>query len=140
MPYRIAGIDVHKKILAVVVADVASQGEYQFERRRFGCGRDQMREMVEWLIQHQTQEVVMESTAQYWRPVWETLERYWKSACEKEAGQGTRSGALHLAQGRSNRGPRGRKNDFADGERLVKRLVAGELILSFVPDPDQRLW
>jgi hypothetical protein len=30
--YRIAGIDVHKKVLAVVVADVASEGEVQFER------------------------------------------------------------------------------------------------------------
>jgi hypothetical protein len=30
MSYRIAGIDVHKKMLAVVVADVESEGEYQF--------------------------------------------------------------------------------------------------------------
>jgi len=30
--YRIAGIDVHKKKLAVVVADVEVHGEYQFER------------------------------------------------------------------------------------------------------------
>ena len=50
------------------------------------------------------------------------------------------SGTLHLAQAQSNRGPRGRKNDFADAERLVKRLVAGELTLSFVPDAEQRLW
>ena len=28
MPYRIAGIDVHKRMLAVVVADVAVEGEY----------------------------------------------------------------------------------------------------------------
>ena len=34
--YRIAAIDVHKKMLAVVVADVAGEGEYQFERRKFG--------------------------------------------------------------------------------------------------------
>jgi len=34
MAYRIAGIDVHKKMLAVVVADVEGEGEYQFERRR----------------------------------------------------------------------------------------------------------
>ncbi len=34
--YRIAGIDVHKKMLAVVIADAAVQGEYQFERRRVG--------------------------------------------------------------------------------------------------------
>src|SRR5260370_6021461 len=50
------------------------------------------------------------------------------------------SGALHLAQAQSNRGRGGRKNDFADAERMVKRLVAQELILSFVPDPEQRLW
>jgi hypothetical protein len=30
MPYRIAGIDVHKRMLAVVVADVAVEGEYVF--------------------------------------------------------------------------------------------------------------
>jgi hypothetical protein len=28
MPYRIAGIDVHKKMLAVVVSDVEVDGEY----------------------------------------------------------------------------------------------------------------
>lgn len=50
------------------------------------------------------------------------------------------SGALHLAQAQSNRGPRGRKDDFADAERLVKRLVANELRLSFVPEAEQRLW
>ena len=33
MPYRIAGIDVHKKKLAVVVADVLIHDEYKFERR-----------------------------------------------------------------------------------------------------------
>jgi hypothetical protein len=47
---------------------------------------------------------------------------------------------LHLAQAQSNNGPRGRKKDFPDAERLVKRLVAHELILSFVPDVTQRLW
>jgi transposase len=50
------------------------------------------------------------------------------------------SGTLHLAQAQSNRGRRGRKKDFPDAERLVKRLVANELILSFVPDAEQRLW
>jgi transposase len=50
------------------------------------------------------------------------------------------AGTLHLAQAQSNRGPRGRKRDFVDAERLLKRLVARELILSFVPDAEQRLW
>ena len=40
----------------------------------------------------------------------------------------------------SNRAPKGRKNDFRDAERLRRRFLAGELILSFVPDPEQRAW
>jgi len=28
----------------------------------------------------------MESTAQYWRPVWEALEQYWKPVCQKREG------------------------------------------------------
>jgi transposase len=82
----------------------------------------------------------MESTAQYWKPVWEALERYWKPIREKRESASRRSGKLHLAQAQSNRGRRGRKKDFLDAERLVKRLVARELVLSFVPDPEQRLW
>jgi transposase len=82
----------------------------------------------------------MESTAQYWRPVWEALERYWKPLREKREGARRTSGSLHLAQAHSNRGRRGRKRDFPDAERLVKRLVARELTLSFVPDAEQRLW
>ena len=38
MAYKIAGIDVHKRMLAVVVADVDVDGEWVFERRRFGSG------------------------------------------------------------------------------------------------------
>jgi transposase len=140
LSYRIAGIDVHKRILAVVVADVAIEGEYQFERRQFGCSPDQLRSLAEWLTQKEVQEVVMESTAQYWKPIWQTLERYWKVECRKRPGAGPMSGTLHLAQAQSNRARWGRKKDFADAERLLKRLVAHELTLSFVPDVEQRLW
>ncbi len=51
MSYRIAGIDVHKRMLAVVVADVAVEGEYQFERRQFGCSPDQLRSLAEWSVE-----------------------------------------------------------------------------------------
>jgi hypothetical protein len=36
MSYRIAGVDVHKRMLAIVVSDVEIEYEYQFERRMFG--------------------------------------------------------------------------------------------------------
>jgi transposase len=140
VPYRIAAIDVHKKMLAVVTADIAVEGEYEFDQRQFSTSPDQLREMTEWLVEQKIQEVVMESTAQYWRPVWQTLERYWKAECQKWEGSGPMSGTLHLAQAQSNRGPRGRKKDFVDAKRLLKRLVAQELIMSFVPDAEQRLW
>jgi len=140
MPYRIAGIDVHKKKLAVVVADVEVEDEYQFERRWYGSNPEQLQLLAEWLIQQQVEEVVMESTAQYWKPVWGALEQYWKPSCEKREGAGRMSGTLHLAQALSNRGRRGRKKDFRDAERLLKRLVSQELTLSFVPHAEQRLW
>ena len=140
MAYRIAGIDVHKKMLAVVVCDIEVEGEYAFEPRKFSSSPEQLRSLATWLVEQEAEEVVMESTAQYWKPVWEALERYWKPICEKRPGARRKSGTLHLAQALSNRGRQGRKRDFPDAERLVKRLVAGELTLSFVPDAEQRLW
>jgi transposase len=126
--YRIAGIDVHKKMLAVVVADVAGEGNYTFERQMFGATSDQLQALTRWLAERNVKEAVMESTAQYWKPVWREIEAG-LSPCK-----------LHLAQAFSNRAPRGRKEDFRDAERLVRRHVAGELTLSFVPGAEQQLW
>ena len=123
--YKVAGIDVHKSMLAVVIADAGREGEFQFERRKFGATESELRQLSTWLDGEGEQVAVMESTAQYWKPVWLQLE----GQCQ-----------LYLAQAHSNRAPRGRKRDFADAERLLRRHVAGELILSFVPNPEQRLW
>jgi transposase len=137
--YWIAGIDVHKKMLAVVVADISQGGEFQWIRRQFGTTPGELHLLAQWLEQQQVEEVVMESTAQYWRPVWGTLEQYWQPAMRNREQAPKMAGTLHLCQAQSNRARRGRKKDFRDAERLVKRLVAQELILSFVPDPGQRL-
>jgi transposase len=123
--YKVAGIDVHKKMLAVVVTDVAEPGQYPFVRRKLGTGAAELRSLIDWMVEEKVAEVVMESTAQYWKPVWHELERVCK---------------VYLAQAQSNKAPKGRNSDFADAERLVRRFVAGELILSFVPDPPQRTW
>ena len=122
--YNIAGVDVHKKMLAVVVAN-ARDTELVFECRRFGTTLSELRHLAAWLQERSVQEVAMESTAQYWKPVWIALEQ----KCR-----------LHLAQARSNRGPRGRKTDFRDAKRIVSRLLSGDLVLSYVPEPEQRCW
>ena len=143
MAYRIAGVDVHKKMLAVVVADVEVEETWRFERRQFGTRPSQLRALAAWLVELEVEEVVMESmesTAQYWRPVWDALERESQPTQRGRVTADPMAGALHLAQAQSDHGPRGRKKDFPDAERLVKRLVADELTLSFVPDVTQRLW
>ena len=127
MSYTVAGIDIHKKVLMVVVIEMEpGTTEWQQQRRRFGAGASERGRLAAWLRELGVEEAVMESTAQYWKPVWYALER-----------QGMK---LQLAQAFSNRAPRGRKHDFRDAERLVRRLVANELILSFVPPPQQRAW
>jgi len=120
----VAGIDIHKSMLAVVVAG-RGQNESEYEKRKFGTGRYQLEELRDWLLELGVKRVAMESTAQYWRPVWYTLEEYFQ---------------LILAQPRSTAAPRGRKTDFADAKRIVRRLLADDLTISFVPEAEQRRW
>ena len=122
--YNVAGIDVHKRMVAAVLTN-AREAALPFECRRFGTTVGDLRQLGAWLQAHAVQELAMESTAQYWKPVWRALE----GQCR-----------LHLAQARSNRGPRGRKTDFRDAQRVVSRLLSGDLILSVVPDAEQRGW
>ena len=120
----VAGIDVHKKMLAVVEGRVREQ-TIEVERAKFNTTTQDLKELEEWLEAHEVDEVVMESTGQYHKPVWLQFEERFR---------------LHLAQAQSNRGPRGRKRDFTDALRLIKRFLSGDLILSYVPDTEQRLW
>ncbi len=121
---KVAGIDVHKKMLAVVVADRNDPEQTRIERK-FGTTTKNLRELREWLRAWQVEEVAMESTAQYWKTVWLELEGAFR---------------LHLAQARSTAAPKGRKSDFADALRIVKRLLSQDLTLSYVPDGEQRCW
>jgi len=102
---------------------VSGEGEPE---RRFATMPSELRRPSIWLVTGAgCGRRVMESTAQYWRSVWLELEPHMR---------------LHLAQAFSNRAPRGRKHDFKDAERRVRRLIANELILSFVPGGEQHIW
>ena len=105
MAETVAGIDVHKKVLMVVVID-ARTPESKPERRRFATMPSELRRLRTGLKEQGVEEALMESSAQYWRTVWLELEPYMRS---------------HLAQAFSNRAPRGRKHDFKDAERLARR-------------------
>jgi transposase len=120
----VAGIDVHKRILVVVVLH-SSAPERDHATARFGTTYQARQQLVEFLRFHQVSHVAMESTAQYWRPVWMDLEGEFP---------------LTLAQARSTHAPRGRKQDLSDARRIARRLLSGDLTASYVPGPEQREW
>jgi transposase len=123
--YRgLAAIDVHKSMLAVVVRE-DHDGQVVYSQRKFGTTQNEIQHLAAHLQQYQVTEVVMESTAQYWRPVWYGLEPHFR---------------LHLCHPLRTRGRRGRKSDFRDARRLVDRLHSGDLEDSFVPGAEQREW
>jgi hypothetical protein len=54
--YKVAGIDVHKSMLAVVITDAAGEGEFRFERRKFGTLDSELRGLSSWLAERQVRE------------------------------------------------------------------------------------
>lgn len=121
----IAGVDVHKKMLAVVVR-LIRDGKVVYEKRKFGTTRQEIEQhLVLWLKHLGVTTVVMESTAQYWRPVWQGLEPHFE---------------LHLCNPLQAKAPRGKKRDYRDAQRLADRWTAGDLDDSFVPGKEQREW
>jgi len=120
----LAGIDVHKKMLAVVVRR-EQNGKAEYESRKFGTTEREIRALAAWLQERQVREVVMESTALYWWPVWRGLEPHF---------------TLHLCNPLQVRAVQGRKRDFKDATRLADRWSAGDLNESFVPNAEQRGW
>jgi len=115
---------VHKKMLAVVIR--RSRGEQvEYQKRKFGSTRAEIQHLEAWLQSQAVREVVMESTAQYWRPVWYGLEPHFQ---------------LHLTLPLKTRAPRGRKSDFRDAQRLADRWSSGDLEDSFIPGSEQRAW
>jgi len=122
-----AALDVHKRVLMVVVGKLSDAAEQQlsaFTQRKFGATRSELPHLQAWLQDQGVEEVVLESTARSWKPGWLALEELFR---------------LRLAQACSNRAPRGRKTGFQDTQRLARRHLAGELTRSFVPDAEQRL-
>jgi hypothetical protein len=65
MSYSVAGIDIHKKVLMVVIASGSDEvkeaaGEaLEFKCRRFGSGHRERSHLVSWLQQHGVREVVI---------------------------------------------------------------------------------
>jgi len=72
---RCAGIDVGKRGLAVAVATGPADKEAEIQTRWYGTTVPALEELASWLRRQGCTAVGMESTASYWIPVKNILER-----------------------------------------------------------------
>jgi transposase len=120
---RCAGIDVHKKFLAVCVLIGLGHQKPASEVRRFGTSVAELRRLKVWLLEKGCTEAVMESTGSYWKPVFNILE-----------------GSLEviLANPEQVKALRGKKTDPKDCRWLAGLLRHGLVQASFIPPRDIR--
>ena len=116
---KCCGVDIHKKLIVACFR----QGRKQ-EIREFGASTRELLEMTEWLTEGGCEKVAMESTASYWKPLYNILETAGLSAMVVNA--------QHM------KAVPGRKTDASDAEWIADLLQHGLLRASFIPDKARR--
>src|SRR6266436_7293238 len=71
---RCCGIDVHKRSLSVCVLPAVGSEAVPVKEEKFRTFTRDLKRLRAWLLKCRVTEIVMESTGQYWRPVWNILE------------------------------------------------------------------
>lgn len=118
-----AGLDVHKKTVTACVITPESKGGFKKEIRTFSTHTNGLLEMLDWLCSCGCTHVAMESTGEYWRPVFNILET---------------SVDVMLVNARYVKNVPGRKTDVKDSQWLAELLQHGLLRPSFIPPLPQR--
>lgn len=116
---RCCGLDVHKKSITACV--ITPKGK---EIRTFLTMTRNLIELVDWVKSHQCSHVAMESTGDYWKPIYNLL--------ELEELQPLVVNAQHI------KSVPGRKTDVKDAEWIAKLLRHGLVQGSYIPNRDQR--
>ena len=115
---RCAGLDVHKRTVVACVRRTTTEGAVAQEVRTFGAMTADLLALADWLAGFGIEQVAMESTGVYWRPVFNLLEAHY---------------AVVLVNPRHMRAVPGRKTDVKDAEWLADLLAHGLLQPSFIP-------
>ena len=71
---RAAGLDIAKASLVVCIRTPDAEGGWQITKRKFTTMTADLLVLADWLGEHGITRVGMESTADYWRPVFYLLE------------------------------------------------------------------
>src|SRR5581483_11044648 len=71
---RCAGLDVHKKSVVVCARLVTTDGTVTTHIRTFGTTTAELLNLVAWLLSLDVSHVAMESTGEFWKPIYNLLE------------------------------------------------------------------
>ena len=114
------GIDIHKNMLVACVFT----GVRKKEIRQFGTMTDDILQLVQWLKETNCEMTAMESTGNYWKPVYNILE-------ENKI-------PVIIVNAQHIKGVPGRKTDVKDAEWIADLVRHGLVKASYIPDREQR--
>jgi transposase len=121
---RCCGIDVHKKSISVCVLPPVGSRSIPLKEEKFRTFTRDLKRLRGWLLNCRVTEIVMESTGQYWRPVWNILEEAFPN--------------MMLVNPLYVKALAGRKTDRLDAKWLATRLERDDLRGSFIPPREIR--
>jgi transposase len=120
---RVGGLDVHKKTVVATRMRVTEEDRIEWETRTFGTTTPDLLELLDWLCEWNLTHVSMESTGDYWKPVFNILEGSFE---------------VWLVNAQHVKHVSGRKTDVKDSEWLAELMLHGLLKPSFIPPKPQR--
>jgi transposase len=115
---RCCGLDVHQKSVVACVLLTGPEGTVRKQVRTFGTMTADLLVLLDWLSALQVEQVAMESTGVYWRPVFNILEG---------------AHPLLLVNAQHMKAVPGHKTDVRDAEWIADLLRHGLLRPSFIP-------
>src|SRR5574341_1042722 len=120
---QVAGLDIHKKTVMATRMRVTEESRLEWETRTFGTTTPDLLELHDWLQAWECTHVAMESSGDYWKPVFNLLEGDFE---------------VWLVNARHVQQVPGRKTDALDAEWLAELMLHGMLKPSFIPPKPQR--
>ena len=118
-----AGLDVHKKIVVACILVQTTSKKLERTVRSFGTTTAELLALNDWLSNQKVTHIAMESTGEYWKPIYNILEFNFEVMVVN---------AQHL------KNVPGRKTDVKDAEWIADLLRHGLLRGSFIPPLAQR--
>ena len=118
------GVDVHKRFIIAVICD-SSSANPKYIRKRFSTFNNQLIAFKNWLIEHDCQNVCMESTGKYYVPVYNALEGFISNVV--------------VANPKWVRAIKGEKDDNKDAKWIADLFKLGLVRSSYIPSKDIRI-